>query len=350
MFMILFFTKGDATTPSSHQRVWRLAGHLKQTYGYDYDIIHGINHSFWLPSLKRFHTLKKIYYTLYAKRYPFIYIHKSLYPWDVIFLILFAKWRWRKKLIYDLDDAEWLHSPRKTTMLARAADVVVAGSQHIFKHMQLYNKNVVLIPTVFDISPQSYVIEHGSRARFTIGWVGTGKGHFLSGNFHIIKPALDQLARDNVPFRFLIIGGQHYQPLKDYFTDTSFETIFIDELDWQNTNSVPRVLYEYQCDVGLMPTADTAFNRAKCGGKAIEYMRCGIPVVASPVGENVTVVGNAGLFATTDNEWRDAIKTILSNDALRKETGKKARERMKQHYSYEAVLPRYRKLFDALSL
>lgn len=344
--MILFFTKGDATTPSSHQRVWRLAEHLKVAYKYDCDIIHGIGHSFWLPSLKRFRTLKNTCSMLHAPCYKLIYIHKSLYPWDVIFLMLFTKWRRQKKLIYDLDDAEWIHSPRKTKMLARTADIVVAGSRHIFERMQLYNKNVVLIPTVFDIPPQSYIVEHGPHARFTIGWVGTGKGHFLNGHFHMIKPALDRLAREGMPFRFLIIGSQRYQPLKDYFADTSFETIFIDELDWQNMNSVPRVLHEYQCDVGLMPTADTAFNRAKCGGKAIEYMRCGIPVVASPIGENITVVGDAGFFARTDKEWRDAIKTILSNDALRKEMGIKGQQRMKKYYSYEAVLPTYHNLLE----
>lgn len=338
---ILFFTKGDAATPSSHQRVWLVGEHLKRAYGYDYEVIYKI---------KRFRDLKKIYYALRITRYAFLYVHKSLYPWDIVLLILFAKWRWHKKLIYDLDDAEWIHSPRKTQLLARAADAVVAGSHHLVDYMKKYNKHVVFIPTVFNIPLQSYVVEHGSRERFTIGWVGTGKGHFLNGNFYIIRPALDQLAREGISFRFLIVGAQHYQPLKDYFADASFEIIFIDELDWQNTDSVPRTLHDYQCDIGLMPTADTAFNRGKCGGKAIEYMRCGIPVIASPVGENETVVGEGGLFARTDQEWQDAIKTLLANDGLRKEIGEKARQRMEQYYSYQAVLPHYHKLFNDLSL
>ncbi len=345
---IIFFTKGDATTPSSHQRVWLVAEHLKRAYGHDYDIIYNIGHSLWMPSLKRLRVLKHMFWKLRAKSGTFMYVHKSLYPWDVIALILFAKWRGRKKLIYDLDDAEWIHSPHKTRMLARAADVVVAGSHYIADYIKQINKNVVFIPTVFDIPSPSYIVEHGRRDRFTIGWVGTGKGHFLDGHFHIIRPALDMLARDDIPFRFLIIGSQHYQPLKDYFTNALFETIFIGDLDWQNTDSVPRTLHEYQCDVGLMPTADTAFNRAKCGGKAIEYMRCGIPVVASPVGENEVVVGEGGFFARTDKEWLETIKTLLADEALRKEMGKKAKERMQQHYSYQAVLPAYQRLFTTL--
>lgn len=345
---ILFFTKSDASMGSSRQRVWLLAERLKNAYGYNYDIIHSISHSLWLPSLKRFHALKNAYYKLHATCCTIIYVHKSLYPWDVILLILFAKWWWQKKLVYDLDDAEWIHSPRKTKMLARAADTIVAGSKHIFEHVKKYNNNVILIPTVFDHHVyQKYAVAHGSRNRFTIGWTGTGKGHFLQGNFALIRPALDQLAKEGAPFRFVVIGSQHYQPLKDYFQNTLFETIFIDELDWNNPESVPRAIHDYQFDVGLMPIADTPFNRAKCGGKAIEYMACGVPVVASLVGENATVVGDAGLLAQTTEEWRSAIKTILSDDALRKEMGIKGQQRIKNYYSYEAVLPAYRKLFTS---
>lgn len=347
--MILFFTKGDATMPSSRQRVWFLAEHLKNTYGYNYDIIHSISHSLWLFSLKRLQTLKKIQSALSDTRYAIIFVHKSLYPWDVILLILFAKWWWQKKLVYDLDDAEWIHSARKTKMLASAADTIVAGSSHILEHMKKYNTNAVLIPTVFDHRVyQTYMVEHKPRDRFTIGWTGTGKGHFLQGNFALVRPALDQLARESVSFRFIIIGSQNYQPLKDYFTNAPFETIFIDALDWNNPESVPRAIYDYQFDIGLMPIADTPFNRAKCGGKAIEYMACGVPVVASPVGENATVVGNAGLLAQTTEEWLHAIKTILFDDALRKEMGAKGQQRMKNYYSYEAILPRYHKLFSKL--
>ena len=167
---ILFFTKSDASIGSSRQRVWFLAEHLKRAYGYDYDILRSINHSFWLPSFKRFRTLMDICRNLRAESYKLIYIHKSLYPWDVILLILFAKWRWQKKLIYDLDDAEWIHSPMKSALIARNADAIIAGSHAIKEWALRFTDAVTLIPTVIDASIyQRFTVTHTADTPATIG-------------------------------------------------------------------------------------------------------------------------------------------------------------------------------------
>lgn len=330
---------------SSRQRVWLLAEHLKNAYGYDYEIMHSISHSLWLPSLKRFRALKNTYYKLQDTNYKLIYVHKSLFPWDIIFFILFAKWRWSKKIIYDLDDAEWLHSPRKSVSLARRADYVVCGSHAIFEWAQKHNAHCLLMPTVVDHDIyHAHRVDHATRDPITIGWVGAGRAHFRQGNFTLIKPALEELAKKNMSFRFVIIGAQYCQPLKNFFRGLSFETIFIDKLDWRDPASVARAIHDYQFDIGLMPLVDTPFNQAKCAFKAIEYMACGVPVVASNVGENAVAIkhGKTGLLVNTQKEWGAAIETLLADPALRKEMGETGQKRARVYYSYEAVLPFYR--------
>lgn len=346
---ILFLTKGDKTVPSSRWRVWLLAEHLKNRYGYNYDVICNIGHSFWIPSFKRFSTLKNIYCKLKDTTYNLIYIHKSIYPRDVIFLILFAKWWWRKCLIYDLDDAEWIHSPAKSKLLARNADIIIAGSHIILEWARAFNRESVMIPSVVDHEIyQRHQVRHTKNALPSIGWIGMGKGHFLDGHFAMIRPALDLLSKKGVAFQLVIIGSQHYQPLKNYFADASFPVVFLDTLDWADPESVPETIKYYGFAVGLMPTSDTPFNRAKCAGKAIEYMACGVPVVASPVGENKIVVehGISGFWAASDGEWAHAIAILLGDTALRKKMGEVGREKVRSTYSYKALMPTYRRIIE----
>ena len=41
------------------------------------------------------------------------------------------------------------------------------------------------------------------------------------------------------------------------------------------------------CDVGVYPLADDEWSKGKCGFKAIEFMACGVPVIAAAVGSIV---------------------------------------------------------------
>ena len=145
----------------------------------------------------------------------------------------------------------------------------------------------------------------------------------------------------------MLIGSQHSESLKNFFSGLSFETIFVDKLDWRDPACVARAIHGYQFDIGLMPLVDSVFNRAKCAFKAIEYMACGVPVVASDVGENAIAVehGKTGLLVNTQKEWVTAIETLLADHGLRKEMGEAGQQRVKNYYSYESVLPAYRNFF-----
>ena len=156
----------------------------------------------------------------------------------------------------------------------------------------------------------------------------------------IIKQPLEDLARVGVRFRFVIFGAQSYQPLKDYFKDVPFETVFIDQLDWADPEAVPKAIEQYQFDVGVMPQNDSAFNRAKCAFKAIEYMACGVPVVASSVGENVHLIqpGINGYLASTSSEWQETLYKLLADPNLRKEMGEHALGTVRARYSYQSIV------------
>ncbi|MSR76129.1 MAG: glycosyltransferase [Candidatus Ryanbacteria bacterium] len=335
---LLFFTKGDKSVGSSRQRVWLMAEQLSRAYGIQNKILY--------PRMEQFGSFTFLKNTI--REHSVLIVHKSLFSWKTIVAILYGKYILGKSLIYDLDDAEWVHSRFKTILLARFANAVFAGSEIIEQWARRHNTRVVSVPTVVDAELYaSFRVEYGQREISTIGWVGTGKGHFQDGHFHMIRPALDMLARES-HFRFVIIGSQNHQPLKDYFKGAAFEVVFAGELDWSDPSAVPSAIHQYQFDVGLMPTKDTPFNRAKCAFKAIEYMACGVPVVASPVGENTRVVedGVTGFHARTDIEWHDAIAKLLSDKELRVRMGEASIEKVREIYSYGKIVPEVRNILQ----
>jgi glycosyltransferase involved in cell wall biosynthesis len=96
-----------------------------------------------------------------------------------------------------------------------------------------------------------------------------------------------------------------------------------------------------------MPLVDGFWEKGKCGYKLIQYMACGVPVVASPVGVNVDIVdGNqCGMLASDIEDWRRCLDKLLSDRALRVFYGSKGRHAVEYTFSLQVQAPRIRDIF-----
>src|SRR3989344_2521636 len=340
---ILFFTKGDKSVGSSRQRVWLVAEKLQKAYGYEYEILHSMAYPAWSLTRMRARVIRTSWQKLSDPRYEILFVHKSFFSVDIVVLIFLAKLLYRKKLLYDLDDAEWVHSPVKTNVFARLADSVFCGSEVIRAWVAKRNSSAILIPTALDHELYAtHRVAHVERAVYTIGWVGAGMRHFKDGHFHMIKSPLESLAKSGIGFRLVILGAQNYKPLKDFFNGSAFKVVYLDALDWSDPAAVPKAIQMYAFDVGLTPQSDTPFNRAKCAYKAIEYMACGVPTIVSPVGENKLLIqhGVNGFWAEGKQEWEEQLRILLTDVFLRTTVGAEALKTIEARYSYKAILPR----------
>lgn len=101
-------------------------------------------------------------------------------------------------------------------------------------------------------------------------------------------------------------------------------------------------------DIGIMPLEDGPWERGKCGYKLIQYMACGVPVVASPVGVNISIVKNSmcGLLANTTIDWTNALKDLIEDKKKREQFGVNGRKAVENIYSTNAQQD---KLFNTLS-
>ena len=96
-----------------------------------------------------------------------------------------------------------------------------------------------------------------------------------------------------------------------------------------------------------MPLIDSPWERGKCGYKLIQYMACGKPVIASPVGINKDIVSHGinGYVALTVDEWVKAFRALYSDAENRLAMGAKGRKLVEEKYCLQITAPRLAQLF-----
>ena len=86
-----------------------------------------------------------------------------------------------------------------------------------------------------------------------------------------------------------------------------------------------------------MPLENSPWELGKCSYKLIQYMGCGVPVVASAVGMNNEVVdeGLNGFLVQQEGEWLDKLSRLIADRALREELGKMGRKIVESRFSLQ---------------
>jgi glycosyltransferase involved in cell wall biosynthesis len=215
----------------------------------------------------------------------------------------------------------------KIGQVMAASTLVMAGNRYIANYAEHFEApRLETVPTVVDIDKYTIDRKATNTGDLRIGWIGTPETwHAFANPIHYV---LDQLlAEHRALFRAV---GAGMQP-------TTSGTLEI--LPWKEETEVSLI---QSMDIGVMPLPNTDWARGKCGYKLIQYMACGLPVVASPVGVNREIVehGVSGFLAETDAEWRSAIETLLANAELRHRMGDAGRRKVEEQYSLQVWGPR----------
>jgi glycosyltransferase involved in cell wall biosynthesis len=243
-----------------------------------------------------------------------------------------------KPVIFDYDDAifhmydsmPFLRD--KLGSLLAGSDAIVAGNHYLAEYARRWSPSVHVIPTVVDTG--QYVPTAAQRnGPPVIGWIGS------PSTWAYVRPILPVLKRlcASGHAKFLAVGGG---------IDAEFDKFpGMECRDWAEDREISDV---QSMDIGIMPLPDEPWARGKCGYKLIQYMACGLPVVASPIGVNSSIVRNdeSGLLATSTEEWRIALERLLENPVLRAMYGRNGRERAVADYSLESQAPHIVSLFE----
>ena len=208
---------------------------------------------------------------------------------------------WAKRSIFDFDDAIYLRHPEAIAEICRRATHVVVGNATLAAWARQHTDRVSVVPTAVDTDRW----RPGTRDGRTVVWTGSADN---LKHLEAIRP------RIRAPLRVVC----DRRP--------SFDCEFV---PWSPASEVEALR---TASVGIMPLADSEWTRGKCGFKLLQYMACGLPCVASPVGVNAEILGDTGV-ATED--WESGIARAMALD------GAPARARVEALYSVKAVFPRW---------
>lgn len=272
-----------------------------------------------------------------------IWVEKEALPW--------LPWAFERRLlprhvpiVSDYDDAVFhrydLHRLRVVRrVLGRKIDRVMAqsarvlaGNAYLAERAQGAGAGKVdIVPTVVDVTHYRLAPPHAAPRAPRIGWIGTPSTwqEFLVP----LLPMLHDVARRGGA-RLLVVGaGQDGPDLTDH-------------RPWREETEVTRI---QEMDIGIMPLTDTPWAQGKCGYKLIQYMACGLPVIASPVGVNREIVthGVNGYLADTEQEWRQALTRLLGDPDLRRAMGAAGRKTVEDRYSLQIWGPRVADMLGA---
>jgi len=287
--------------------------------------------------LRRFGTIFSL------NKFDYVFVLREVTPLGPpIFEWIYAK-VFKKKVIYDFDDAIWVEQAQganawvrplkafwKVSSICKWSYKISAGNQYLYNYAIQYNTNVIINPTCVDTANKHNVIRGQNSKRVVIGWTGS------FSQLVCLEEVIDVLKKldKKYDFEFVLIANRNPElALKNY----TF-------LSWNEASEIEDLS---KIDVGIMPLPDNELNRGKCGFKLIQYMALAIPVVASPVEVNAVIVddGINGFLCKTELEWYTALETLILDVKLRREMGINGRKKIVDNYSLQSNKDNFLSLF-----
>jgi len=284
---------------------------------------------------------RRVYALMRANQFDLVWIEKEALPWVPAW---FERWLLRgTPYVLDFDDAifhnydlhrsAWVRHVygQRIDILMEGARLVTAGNRYLADRASAAGARwVEVIPTVVDLARYASKQTYSVTTKPRIVWIGSPST--VQYLLELAEP-LSALAKCQAYTLRVIGGGAITMPGVD-----------VESLPWSADTEAMLIT---ECDIGIMPLRDTPWEQGKCAYKLIQYMACGLPTVASPVGPNreVVIKGETGFFADSSKAWVESLAMLLGDADLRQKLGQAGRVRVDAEYSLQRVAPQLTTFF-----
>lgn len=343
MIHLSFFTKYSTQGATSRYRSFAFASRLVEL-NYNIEIhsfmdIHYLSNLFAKKPKNKWRIFLSYCQRLFAvlRSSDNIVIERELFPYlPYGFEKIFLR---NKQYILDFDDNVWedyrgklLLNGKYDHLIKNAAGVIV-GNNYLEQYVKKINSNVIKIPTVINLGHYKQDKSVQKFERFSLVWIGSSVTYRYIKSF---APMFQQLSK-LIDFDLIIIASRQLEIEKIEGVSMKFH-------DW--SSEIETVLLQ-QCHVGIMPLDNDDFSQGKSGFKLIQYQAAGLPMIASPIGENTHIIADTinGYLASTLSEWVTAVQNLISDTELYNRMSTASKEKS-YHYSIQHYFPIYKQFID----
>ncbi len=289
--------------------------------------------------------LRRVRQLFAMRRADVVILQRKLLPrWQLAVL------RWAaKRLVYNVDDAVFQRDsyhpkgPQSRTRrwrfaaTMRAADLVLAGNEHLWGEATRYvePQRVCVIPTCLEPTWYTPAAHRRPGSHVRLAWIGQ-------------RSTLASLAcaGEHLAAAAAALPGLRLRVISDL--EPTLPGVEVDFRPWSAATEAAELAAS---DIGVNWLPDDSWSLGKCGLRVLQYMAAGLPVVANPVGMNRKMVihGETGYWATTPQEWAEAIARLAEDPALRQRMGAAGRRLVERAFGVAAWGPRMAAAIDALA-
>lgn len=292
--------------------------------------------------------LKRTGVLLSLSRFDRVFIHRETAPIGPPIVEWVIAKVFRKKIIYDFDDAIWLtdkknepwlernlRSRTKVSSICRWSHVISCGNEYLRQYALRFNPNAILNPTTVDTenvhNPAHHNNPAGTGERLLIAWTGS---HSTLKYLYLLEKVLFDIQQKFDHVDLLVIADK---PPEINLPRIVFRP-------WSNETEIRDLI---GADIGIMPLPDDEWSKGKCGFKALQYMALEIPAVVSNVGVNPDIIENGknGRLCEGDEVWLTTLEELITNPEPRKRLGLAGRKTVVDQYSVSSNADNFLSLF-----
>lgn len=247
------------------------------------------------------------------------------------------------KLVFDHDDwnmyTDIFKGVKATDIMEKLSSVSavnVAASRTLHEYFTDNGYKSMFIPTGPDVNkfkPMKSKKFYKRSDEIVCGWIGMVWGKPIADNLKYLFECIRDL--DDARIKVHVgIGGAAVEFVRRYAEEILGDLVVIhyivdpeDIVDFINFT-----------DIGCFPfVIDSKYNKAKSPTKLFEYMACGKPSIATPVGEIPRIIKHErnGFLAEDKDEFKKYLSFLADSSELREKIGAAALETILSDYSLD---------------